>query len=141
MTAKAFVDTNILVYAYDRGEGAKRQRALNLLEELWEENTGVLSTQVLQEFYVNIRRKAARPISPEEAKSLIADYLTWEPIVNDGPALLDAIEIEHRYQLSFWDALIVSAAQRAGASVLYSEDLSHGQQYGSVTVRNPFIED
>jgi len=140
MTAKVFVDTNILVYAYDRGEGAKHERALKLLEELWQQNTGVLSTQVLQEFYVTICRKVARPISPEETRSLIADYLTWEPIVNDGSALLEAIDIEHRYQLSFWDALIVGAAQRAGASVLYSEDFNHGQQYGSLTARNPFIE-
>ena len=139
MTVKVFVDTNVLVYAYDRGAGSRHERAQSLLEKLWKEGNGILSTQVLQEFYVNVRRKAKRPVSIEQAKSLISDYLSWDPIVNDGATMLEAIDVEQRYQLSFWDSLIVVAAQKGGASVLFSEDFNHGQKFGSVVVQNPFI--
>ncbi len=138
MIVKAFVDTNVLVYAYDRGAGPKHKRALSLVEELWKEGNGILSTQILQEFYVNVRRKAKKPVSIEQARALIADYLSWNPIVNDGATLLEAIDVEQRYQLSFWDSLIVVAAQKGGASVLFSEDFNHGQKFGSVVVQNPF---
>ena len=137
---KAFVDTNVLVYAYDRAAGAKRDLARDLLEALWNEGRGVLSTQVLQEFYVNIRRKARPPVSQEVARALVADYLVWDPIVNDGATVLEAIDVGHRYQLSLWDALIVVAARKGDASVLYSEDLNHGQTFGSVQILNPFLE-
>ena len=137
---KAFVDTNVLVYAYDRAAGAKRDLARDLLEALWNEGRGVLSTQVLQEFYVNIRRKTRPPVSQEVARAVVADYLVWDPIVNDGATVLEAIDVGHRYQLSLWDALIVVAARKGDASVLYSEDLNHGQAFGSVRVLNPFLE-
>ena len=140
MIVKAFVDTNVLVYAYDRAAGAKRDLARNLLEALWNEGRGVLSTQVLQEFYVNVRRKARPPVSLDEARALVSDYLAWEPIANDGATILEAIDAGHRYRISFWDALIVAAARKADASVLYSEDLNHGQTFGSVQVLNPFLE-
>ena len=140
MIVKAFVDTNVLVYAYDRAAGAKRDLARDLLEALWNEGRGVLSTQVLQEFYVNVRRKTTPSVSQEEARALVADYLAWDPIVNDGAAVLEAVDASHRYRLSLWDALIVVAARRGEASVLYSEDLNHGQTFGSVQVLNPFLE-
>jgi len=135
---KAFVDTNILVYAYDHGAGVKHERALDLIKNLWAEGSGILSTQVVQEFYVNVRRKARRPISIGEARALVADYLSWDPIINDGSAVLDAIDAEQRYQLSFSDALIVVAAQKGGASVIYSEDFNHGQIFDTVEAINPF---
>jgi predicted nucleic acid-binding protein len=138
MTVKAFVDTNILVYAYDRGAGDKHEKALGLIQQLWQQGNGILSTQVLQEFYVNIRRKAQRPVTVEQARTLISDYLAWDPVVNDGASMLEAIDLEKRYQLSFWDSLIVAAARKGGASVIYSEDFNHGQSFGSVEVRNPF---
>jgi predicted nucleic acid-binding protein len=138
MTAKAFVDTNILVYAYDQGAGIRHEKALALVKQLWLEGNGTLSTQVLQEFYVNVRRKAQRPITAEQARALISDYLAWDPIVNDGAAMLEAIDVEKRYQLSFWDSLIVAAARKGGASIIYSEDFNHGQRFGSVEVKNPF---
>ena len=140
MIVKAFVDTNVLVYAYDRAAGAKRDLARDLLEALWNQGRGVLSTQVLQEFYVNVRRKTTPSVSQEEARALVADYLAWDPIVNDGAAVLEAVDASHRYRLSLWDALIVVAARRGEASVLYSEDLDHGQTFGSVQVLNPFLE-
>jgi len=136
---KTFVDTNILVYAYDRGAGPKHDRALNLLQALWEQGQGVLSTQVLQEFYVNVRRKAVKPITAKQARSLVADYLAWNPVVNDGVAMLEAIDFEQRYKLSFWDSMIVVAAMKSGAATLCSEDFSHGQKFGTVRVVNPFL--
>ena len=139
INVKIFVDTNILIYAYDRGAGPKHNLALNLVETLWREGTGALSTQVLQEFYVNVRRKAQKPISARKAKDLITDYLAWNPVINDGASVIEAIELEQRYKFSFWDAMIIVAAQRAGASTLYSEDFNSGQVIGSLKIVNPFV--
>lgn len=136
---KAFVDTNILVYAHDAAAGAKHARAKAVVTELWENRRGVLSTQVLQEFYVNIRRKAATPVSADEAKQWLADYLNWEIVTNDENSVLEAIDLEERYQISFWDALILQAATAVGASVVYSEDLNHGQEYAGLNVQNPLV--
>lgn len=135
---KAFVDTNVLVYAHDRAAGAKHDRARRLVEELWNDGTGVISVQVLQELYVNVRRKSIFPVSEEEAKQLVEEYLTWNLVVNDGPAVLSAIALGQRHQLSFWDALVVVAANKAGASVLYTEDLNDGQKFGELQIVNPF---
>ena len=140
MTGKAFVDTNILVYAHDRGAGPKHELAKDLVRRLWTDQTGSLSTQVVQEFYVNVRRKARNPVSLAEARSLVEDYLHWHVVVNDGETILQALDLEARYQVSFWDALILRAAQRSGAPILYSEDLSNGQSYGRVRVVNPFVD-
>lgn len=140
MSGRIFLDSNILVYAHDRGAGMRNERARALVERLWRERSGVLSTQVLQEFYVNVRRKAANPISPDEARDLVREYLAWEIVVNDADSLLGAFEIEERYGISFWDALIIHAANTAATQIMYSEDLSHGQLYGLVQVINPFRE-
>lgn len=98
---------------------------------------GVLSTQVLQELCVNLRRRIARPLPSEEIRKLIEDYLSWEIVVNTPQAILAALEIEARYKVSYWDALILQAAESCGAAVLYSEDLGSGQRYGAVEVVNP----
>lgn len=137
MKDKIFVDTNILMYAHDSSTGMKHERARMLLEQLWNDGGGVLSTQVLQELCINLRRKCARPFSFEETRSLIEEYLSWEIIVNTPESVLEALQIETRHQISFWDALIVHAAETAGAEILYSEDLSDGQIYGAVRVVNP----
>ena len=137
MSDRLFVDTNVLVYAHDRGAGEKHEVARSLVERLWLDRSGAISTQVLQELYVNVRRKAAVPISITEARRLIEDYLSWEVVVNDGSSVLRALEVEARYGISFWDALIVQAAEQCGAAVLYSEDLSAGQRYGSIEVVDP----
>lgn len=141
MSAGFFVDSNVLVYAHDRSQGGKHEQARELLARLWRDRSGAVSTQVLQEFYVNVRRKAEHPISPNEARRLVEDYLRWEVVVNDGGSILQALDLERRYQLSFWDALIIQAAQDAGVEILYSEDLSHGQTYGTVLVVSPFAEE
>jgi predicted nucleic acid-binding protein len=137
MSDKAFVDTNILVYAHDLVSGSKNERARELIEKLWRIGGGVLSTQVLQELCINLRRKAVRPLTIEETRSLIEDYAGWEIVVNTQNSVIEALTIEARYQISFWDALILQAAERSGAAILYSEDLSDGQTYGSVRVVNP----
>jgi predicted nucleic acid-binding protein len=138
MSDKFFVDTNILMYAHDKAAGAKHERARALVEELWRDRTGIVSTQVLQELAVNLRRKAGRPLDGKATREVVTDYLTWQVVVNSGESILEALDIEARYQLSFWDALVVQAAQVSGAEILYSEDLSDGQRYGSVRAINPF---
>jgi len=137
MSDRYFVDTNILMYAHDSSTGAKHERARALVEELWHARSGVVSTQVLQELCVNLRRKAGRPIDLKTAREIITDYLAWNVYVNTGESILEALELEKRHRISFWDALILQAAAASGAAVLYSEDLSEGQIYGAVRVVNP----
>ncbi|SPF49756.1 PilT protein domain protein [Candidatus Sulfotelmatobacter kueseliae] len=139
MAEKYFVDTNILIYAHDRSAGLKHERARQLIERLWRSGQGVLSTQVLQELCVNLRRKVANPVSVDEIRGLIRDYLSWEIVVNTPEAVIQALEIEVRYKTSFWDALILQAAEQSGAAVLYSEDLAAKQAYGPVRVVNPLL--
>jgi predicted nucleic acid-binding protein len=141
MSDKYFVDTNVLIYAHDTSAGEKYQRANALVQELWRNRTGVVSTQVLQELAVNLRRKTAKPLDAKATRDVVADYLTWQIVVNGGDSILEALELEARYQISFWDALVVQAAQSAGTPVLYTEDLSDGQLYGPVRVVNPFRRD
>lgn len=138
MSDKCFVDTNILVYAHDRSGGAKHQIAHRLVEQLWNSGSGVLSTQVLQELCINLRRKAGIPLSAEEVRLLLRDYSVWEVVTNTPESILRALDIEMRYMTSFWDALILQAAEAAGATILYSEDLAAGQRYGTIQVVNPF---
>jgi predicted nucleic acid-binding protein len=137
MPDKYFVDTDILMYAYDRSAGLKHERARQLIERLWISEQGVLSTQVLQELCINLRRKLARPLPLEEVRRLIQDYLSWEIVVNTPASVLQALEIEVRYKTSFWDALVLQAAESSGAAVLYSEDFAAGQRYGPIHVINP----
>jgi predicted nucleic acid-binding protein len=140
MSDKCFVDTNILVYAHDRSAGIKHQRAASVLEQLWQAENGVLSTQVLQEFCFSVRRKLVRPLSLDDTSRVVRQYLAWEIVINAPGSVLDAMETEARYRVSFWDALILNAAERAGAATLYSEDFSNGQRYGSVRVVNPLLD-
>ncbi len=137
MMEKYFVDTNILVYAYHRAAGLKRERSRQLIERLWTTGQWVLSTQVLQELCVNLRRKVAPPLPADEIRLLIQDYLSWEVVVNTPASVIQALEIEVRYKISFWDALILHAAESCGAAVLYSEDLATGQKYGPIQVIDP----
>jgi predicted nucleic acid-binding protein len=136
--ASIFVDTNILVYAYDSSAGEKHRIAQKELSDLWASGQGLISIQVLQEFYVSIKKKVPRPVDPEQAKEIIRDLLQWKVIVNDGQAILEAIEIQQRLRFAFWDALIVQAAIKGGAGVLLSEDLEQGRRILGMTIRNPF---
>jgi len=139
MSDKYFVDTNILMYAHDTTAGEKHERAKAVVEELWRTGSGIVSTQVLQELCVNLRRKTARPPDAKKTRDLISDYLTWRVVVNSEESILAALDLEERHQIAFWDALVIQAAQASGADVLYSEDLSDGHMYGSVRVVNPLV--
>ena len=136
-----FVDTNVLIYAYDRSAAEKHAAARLRLAALWESRTGVLSTQVLQEFYVNATRKLPRPLPPARARLVIGRYATW-PVHRIEPRdIIQASEIEQRHRLSFWDALVVVAASRLGAAHLLTEDLQHGETIAGVRIQSPFEPD
>lgn len=137
MAQKYSVDTNILICAHDRSAGLKHDRARRVVEELWNSGEGVLSTQVLQELCINLRRKVANLLPVGEVRQLIEDYLSWEVVVNTPESVLQALEIEVRHKISFWDALVIQAAESAGAEVLYSDDLATGHHYGTIQVVNP----
>lgn len=139
MNAKRqFVDTNILVYGFDRSAGEKSDRARGLMTELWESGYGCVSTQVLEEFYVTVVKKIARPLAPTFAAQVIVDLSRWTTHMIGVNDILSAIEICQRYELSFWDALIVQSAKSLGCEVLWTEDLNAGQVYEGIRVINPF---
>jgi len=135
---RVFVDTNVLIYAYDRDARERHEIARDRLARVWRERSGCISTQVLQEFYVNVTRKLARPITPSEARRCVRDLKAWRVVEVDVDDVIAASEIAERHVLSFWDALIVRAAVRAGARTLLTEDLNAGQVIEGVRVENPF---
>ena len=139
MSDKFFVDTNILVYTQDLSAGAKCLRAQELTRELWELRKGVISTQVLQELYMALRRKLKVRMSAAQAGEVLRDYFEWEVVINNRESIVRAIEIEDRYRVSFWDGLMLQAAEKAGARIVYSEDLTHRGTYAGIVVVNPFI--
>lgn len=133
-----FVDTNVLVYAYDADAGTKHQLARSHLQALWQNETGLMSTQVLQEFYVTVTRKLNRPLPRRTARDILATYRAWpvhRPEVDD---IVAASELEEQHQLSFWDALIVVSARRTGACSLLTEDLQDGRRFDGLEVVSPF---
>lgn len=137
MNDKTFVDTNVLIYAHDMDAKEKHETAKTALQELWSARTGMLSMQVLQEFYVNVTRKISRPISKESARLVVGTYATW--CVDTSPAeISSAFRIEDEAHIGFWDALIVASAIKSGASRILSEDLNAGQVMSGVRVENPF---
>jgi predicted nucleic acid-binding protein len=138
LDGKTFVDTNVLVYAYDSSAGVKRDIARQILTELWESGKGVLSVQVLQEFLVTITNKVRRPLGLAEARETIADLLKWEVVANDGESILRAIAVHERHKLSFWDAMIIQVALKAGATTLLTEDLGDGVMIEGLRITNPF---
>lgn len=137
---RAFVDTNVLLYAHDASETPKQPVARAVLQELWQHRSGAISSQVLQEFYVTATRKLPKPLSRVEAREIIDLYSTWPVITIDPSAILAATRIEEAHQVSFWDALILEAARIAGAELLLTEDLGHGQIIEGVRIENPFAE-
>ncbi|HMN15491.1 MAG TPA: PIN domain-containing protein, partial [Bellilinea sp.] len=134
------LDTNILVYAYDRSAGQKHDLAVQVMESCWENENGCLSIQVLQEFFVTVTRKLATPLDHQTARQIVADLAQWRFHAPDTGDLLQAIDLQRDLQLSFWDAQVVQSAISLGCAKLLSEDLSHGQMYGSVQVINPLIK-
>jgi predicted nucleic acid-binding protein len=134
-----FVDTNVLVYAHDASEQAKQPIARTLLNHLWDDRRGVISTQVLQEFYTVATRKLASPITRAEAREIVELYSAWPVVIIDPGLILTASRVEEEHQLSFWDSLVVEAARVAGAERLVTEDLQHGLVIDGVRIENPFL--
>ncbi len=137
---KYFVDTNLLVYAYDSSAGKKWKTSLEVLSLLWTHRTGVLSTQVIQELFVSLTQKVKNPILPETAKEIVSDLLRWPLVVNEGGNILRAIDLQIKYHFTFWDSLILQAAMISKSEFLLSEDFQNGQVIESVTIINPFLE-
>jgi predicted nucleic acid-binding protein len=135
---RRFFDTNVLVYMFDNSAPKKQTRALQVLEQAIEAGLAVLSTQVLQEFFVTVTRKLPVPLTDEQAKRAVRDFVKLSVVQVDPEIILAAIETTQRYQLSFWDCLIVQAALRGGATILYSEDLQPGRVIETLTVQNTF---
>ena len=135
---KAFIDTNIIIYAYDVTAGKKHETARTIITDLWDSGLGVISTQVLQEFFVNVVQKIPKPVDKQQAKEIVRDFLKWNVVVNTGDSIVDAIDICLRFEYSFWDSMIIEAAIKGGAAVLISEDLQDGQVISGVTIKNPF---
>lgn len=139
MSGRVFVDTNVLIYAHDNEAGLKQEKASQVLGELWQSRKGVMSAQVLQEFYVNVTRKIPTPLKRSTARDIIRQYSVWPVVEPDADMIIRASELEERHTLSFWDALIVAAAREAGAAKILTEDLNHGEFIDGVTIENPFV--
>jgi predicted nucleic acid-binding protein len=137
MSGVVFVDTNILIYAHDQNAGVKRERAIKHLRGLWDSNSGVLSVQVLQEFYVNVTRKLASPVAVAIAREVVETYGTWIRAATTVDTIIRASHLAELAQISFWDAMIVASAEEAGASEIYTEDLNAGQLLAGILVVNP----
>ena len=139
MSVKTFVDSNILIYAHDADAGVKHETAGALLRELWTDRAGLLSVQVLQEFYVNVTRKIASPLPKNLARRVVHSYFIW--CAETTAAEVDtAFRIEDECKIGFWDALIVAAAIKTGAERIVSEDLNAGQTLAGVRIENPFVK-
>lgn len=136
---RSFFDTNVLLYLFDNREPNKKIAAQELIRQEVEANRVSLSTQVLQEFYVNATRKLTFPLSPEEAGARVRDFSRFPLVQVDVPLILAAIARSQRMSLSFWDALIVEAALKAGSDRLLTEDMQHGQVIEGMRVENPFL--
>ena len=139
MSDKTFVDTNVLIYAHDVDAKLKHDLAGSVLRDLWSQRTGVLSMQVLQEFYVNVTRKIASPLSKDAARLVVNSYAIW--CTETTPAeIAAAFRIEDESRIGFWDALIVASAAKSGAVRILSEDLNAQQTIAGIRIENPFAQ-
>jgi len=141
MKDKVFLDTNILVYAHDRSSGDKHAIAREIMDYLWEKRRGVISVQVLQEFFVCVTKKILNPLLIKNARIILEYLATWDVVANDKYITLKAIDIQERYRFSFWDSLIIQAAIQGQARILLSEDLPDGQAVKDLKILNPFSEE
>ncbi len=136
-----FVDTNVLVYLRDQRDPAKQEQAGRWLRRLWADGTGRLSTQVLGEYYVTVTRKLEPPMAPSDAAADVEDLMHWRPQPVDADLVRRALRVQGDHGLSYWDSLIVAAAQTLEVDHLLTEDLHDEGRYGGVTVLNPFRHD
>lgn len=136
---RQFVDTNVLVYAYDKSAGDKRTIAQGLLRRLWQDRSGCLSVQVLQEFFTVVTRKIPQPLSGPDALEVVHDLVAWTIHAPDGGDVESAIRLHQALHLSFWDSMVIHSALQLKCSMLWSEDLQDGQRVEGLQVRNPFL--
>jgi predicted nucleic acid-binding protein len=135
-----FIDTNIIVYAYDLSEPHKREVARVLLERLWQKRNGCLSIQVLQELYVTLTRKLPVSLSCDQVIPLISDLGLWKHHIPNMTDIIDSARIQNKYEVSFWDAMIINSARKLDCKIIWTEDLNHGQLYEGIQAVNPFYE-
>ena len=138
MIEPVFVDTNVLLHEWDGSDPTKQRRAIEWMRHLWERRRSHLSFQVLAEFYRGATQKLRPPLQPQKAENYVRTLFAWNPVSIDADVLDAAWRAQERFKLSWWDALIVAAAQRVGCRTLLSEDFQAGQQFGDLTVVNPF---
>ena len=141
MKDKIFLDTNVIVYAHDRSSGKKHTIAMEIMEYLWDRKKGVISVQVMQEFYVCVTTKILKPLPLKVARKILEYLLNWDVIINDEYITIKAIDLQEKYRFSFWDSLIVQSAIQSQVYTLFSEDLSDGQIIKNVKIVNPFIQE
>jgi predicted nucleic acid-binding protein len=139
MADKVFVDTNVLIYAWDSTEPEKQKQALAWMSHLWKAKTGRLSYQVLSEFYIAVTQKISPGMDPERARRNVRLFFLWQPVQIDARAVETAWHVQDRYRLSWWDALIVSAARSAGCRYLLTEDLQSGEEFFEIKIISPFL--
>lgn len=138
MIDRIFVDTNVLVYSRDASEPSKQKKAIAWIAHLWREKNGCVSFQVLNEFYITVTKKLQPGIDQKNAREDIRSLLAWHPIPVDDRVIYGAWHIQDRYKLSWWDALIVSAAQVSKCRYLLTEDLQENLNMGGIEIINPF---
>ena len=139
MNDKIFVDTNILVYCFDDADPAKKKKAMQIMDGLWETSKGVLSLQVLKEFFVTVTEKLANKMDFRDAKAAVIDLLSWNIFYETRFSLERTFEIIQKHHLSLWDANIISAAILSDCNTVYSEDLQHNQTIEGVRIINPLL--
>jgi len=139
MSDKVFVDTNIIVYCFDDADLNKKKKAVEVMESLWNTSNGVLSLQVLKEFFVTVTKKLSPKMDFKEARSATIDLLSWNVFLETSDSFEKALEIAEKYRLSFWDANILSAAVLSGCHQLFTEDMQHNQVIDGAKIVNPFL--
>jgi predicted nucleic acid-binding protein len=135
---KVFVDTNVIVYAYDKAAGEKHRVAVNIMKDLWRSGLGTISTQILQEFFVTLTKKIPLPLEISVVRETIRRLARWDVVLIDPDTIINATELQERYKYSFWDSLIIAAAAAGGATTILSEDLADSQTIQGITIRDPF---
>lgn len=135
---KIFVDTNVLVYAFDISAGIKHEKAVEIIEDCWRLENGIISSQVLEEFFMCLTKKIPVHIDSIIVKQIIKDFLKWKTVVIDGEIILEAIDIHNKYKYSFWDSMIIASAIEGGANIIFSEDFSNSHIIKDIVIKNPF---
>ncbi len=141
MSAKYFVDTNILIYARDSSEKEKQLKAEKCLARLWADGSGRISAQVMNEYYVTVTQKLKPGLSKEQARSDLRALAVWQPLQISSTLIESSWDIQDKYGYSWWDTLVISSALFLDCSYLLSEDMQHEQKIGDLTIINPFLVD